>query len=54
MEEQIKKIADQLITLGEDKDELNYWVEISPYLGEEKKALLFANLHQELEALTAS
>lgn len=47
----IRQTAEQLIALGEDRDELNYWLQIYPDLSEEKQALLYVNLQQELEAL---
>jgi len=44
-------LVNQLIQLGEDQDELNYWLTIYDDLSEEKQALLYVNLKQEVEAL---
>ena len=52
-DQQIKNLVDQLIALGEDKDEMGYWLSIFPYLTEENQGLLYANLRQEVEALTS-
>jgi len=49
--QEITDIINQLIRLGEDQDELNYWLQIYDDLSEEKQALLCLNLKQELEAL---
>jgi len=44
-------IVTELIKLGEDPDELNYWLEVYEDLPAEKQALLSENLQQELAAL---
>lgn len=48
---EIVTIIEQLIQLGEDRDELDYWLQIYDYLPEEKQAELYENLSHELEAL---
>ena len=48
---EITNLITELIDLGEDKDELNYWLEIFDNLPEDKQALLYVNLKEELEAL---
>ncbi len=49
--QEITEIINQLIQLGEDQDELNYWLQIYDDLPEEKQAMLYVNLKQELETL---
>jgi len=49
--QEITDIIAQLIKLGEDQDELNYWLQIYDDLSEDKQALLYVNLKQELETL---
>jgi hypothetical protein len=44
-------IIAELIQLGEDADELNYWLEIYEDLPAEQQVLLSENLQQELAAL---
>ena len=48
---EITNLITELINLGEDADELNYWLDIFDDLPEEKQALLYVNLKEELEAL---
>ena len=48
---EITNLITELINLGEDRDELNYWLEIFDDLPEDKQALLYVNLKEELEAL---
>jgi len=48
----LKEIIDELIALGEDKEELSYWQTLFPFLPEDKKILLASNLKQELRDLT--
>ena len=50
----LKEIVEKLIALGEDKDELMYWVEIFDDLPAEKQSELLENLKKELETLTKS
>lgn len=50
--EEISKLVDELIGLGEDRDELMYWVDIFDYLSPQKQLDLFINLKKESEALT--
>lgn len=49
--QEITQIIGQLEQLGEDQDELNYWLQIYDDLPEDKQALLYVNLKQELENL---
>ena len=49
--QEITEIINQLIQLGEDQDELNYWLQIYDDLPEEKQAMFYVNLKQELESL---
>lgn len=49
--QEITQIVGQLVQLGEDRDELDYWLQIYDDLAEEKQALLYVNLKQELENL---
>ena len=50
---QIPPIMNQLIALGEDRDEMAYWHSIFNNLPADKQVLLYENLKQELEALSA-
>jgi hypothetical protein len=49
--QEITNLVGQLVQLGEDQDELNYWLQIYDDLSEEKQALLYVNLKQEVEVL---
>ena len=49
--QEITQIIGQLVQLGEDQDELSYWLQIYDDLSEEKQAMLYVNLKQELESL---
>lgn len=49
--QEIDNIINQLIEKGEDKDELQYWQAIYDDLPEDKQALLYVNLKQELDLL---
>lgn len=51
MNEEINKIINKLIELGEDKEELEYWKSIYEDLPEERQKQLHINLIQELLAL---
>ena len=48
---ELSTIINQLIVLGEDRDELNYWLETFDYLEPDQQSLLCANLKLELEAI---
>ncbi|HEX3082565.1 MAG TPA: hypothetical protein VHQ86_04900 [Candidatus Saccharimonadia bacterium] len=50
---ELTQIIDQLIKLGEDADELHYWVDIYDDLEPEAKAALADNLKGELAKLEA-
>lgn len=52
--DELKPLVDQLITLGEDQDELNYWLTIYPDLPEDAQTELIQNLQAELDELTKS
>ena len=47
----LTKLVNELISLGEDHDELTYWLEIFDYLSADKQLQLFVNFKQELELL---
>lgn len=48
---EIKQIVNELIVLGRDADELNYWLSIYDDLNENRRAELLSNLKKELEVL---
>jgi hypothetical protein len=50
----LKEIVEKLIALGEDKDELNYWLDIFDDLPEEKQKEVFSNFQEELTKLSVS
>ena len=52
--EELKQIIMKLIDFGEDKDELNYWLDIFDDLPEEKQKEVFSNLQEELTKLSVS
>lgn len=52
--EELKQIITRLIELGEDKDELNYWLDIFDDLPEEKQKEIFLNFQEELTKLSVS
>lgn len=52
--EKLKQIIEKLIELGEDKDELAYWLDIFDDLTEEKQKEIFSNLKEELTKLSVS
>ncbi len=49
--EELSKIIDQLVALGEDKDELNYWLSIYDDLEPDAQTELVNNLKTELQDL---
>jgi hypothetical protein len=49
--EEISKLVNELIGLGEDRDELKYWEDIFDYLPPLKQIDLYLNLKKESEAL---
>ena len=48
---ELTTMINQLIVLGEDPDELNYWLEIFDFLEPDQQSLLCSNLNRELEVL---
>ena len=50
-EKNINDLIDRLITLGEDREELNFWQDFYDKMGKEHKEQLLLNLARELEAL---
>jgi hypothetical protein len=51
--EELKKIVVKLVELGEDKDELNYWLDIFEDLPDEKQKEIFSNFQEELTELSS-
>lgn len=51
---EIAPIAQELISLGRDADELNYWVSIYDDLDQDKKDKLLANLKKELDTIKST
>ena len=51
--ENLEKLIEQLIELGEDKNELEIWKNIFPDLDDEEKTKLLKNLEDELNQLKA-
>lgn len=51
MTDDIYGLVDQLINLGEDRDELQFWLDIYPYLNSEEKDKLLDNLQNEIKKL---
>lgn len=49
--QELTAVVNQLITLGEDQDELNYWLDIYDDLEPDKQAEIAANLQEELAEL---
>jgi len=52
MNTDIKLTIDKLIALGEDKDELEFWLTLLPVMAEPEKKQLLENLQTELKALS--
>jgi hypothetical protein len=52
--EELKQIMLKLVGLGEDKDELDYWLDIFEDLPEEKQKEVFSNFRDELTKLSPS
>ena len=52
--EDLKQIITKLIGLGEDKDELTYWLDIFDDLPGEKQKEIFSNFQEELSKLSVS
>ncbi len=48
-----ENVVNQLVALGEDSDELQYWLDIYEYLSPELQKELADNLNEELEAIKA-
>ena len=51
MEENITNLIAELVALGEDKDELEYWASIFPVLKPEEQAEIMTALETELAEL---
>jgi len=51
--ENLKIIVEKLIALGEDAEELQYWLDIYIDLPEEQQKEIFENLSAELKKLEA-
>lgn len=49
--DKLNDIIEQLIVLGEDRDELEFWRTVYPSLEPDKQRELIENLSQELAAL---
>ena len=50
-QEELKNLIDKLITLGEDKDELELWLKLFQDLDPSEQATLISNLQTELQQL---
>lgn len=49
--ERFEKLIEELIELGEDREELEFWLSIYDNLADEKKEKLIDNLTREAEEL---
>jgi hypothetical protein len=49
----LKETIDQLVALGEDKVELDFWLSVFDLMNEEEQIKLFDNLSKELKKLKA-
>lgn len=47
--EEINKLVEELVSLGEDKDELNVWIELYELMPEENRVELANNLQSEID-----
>lgn len=47
----LQSLTEQLILLGEDRDEMEFWVSIYPHMDPEDRKVLIINLEQELMEL---
>lgn len=54
MTDDIFTIIDQLVNLGEDRDELHLWADMYPYLSDEERDKLLEDLNSELQELTTA
>lgn len=52
--DELNEIIEQLVSLGEDRDELEFWRTVAPSLPIEQQQELVNNLKGELEALRKS
>lgn len=50
----IDELIDQLIALGEDRDELEFWRSLYPSVSPDEQQALLTNLGKELEELNSS
>ncbi|MDO8626701.1 MAG: hypothetical protein Q7K39_04620 [Candidatus Magasanikbacteria bacterium] len=48
---EFKKLIDELISLGEDKNELEFWLKLFPGLEADEQAKIIKNLSAELKQL---
>jgi hypothetical protein len=51
MNDDIASLIDQLVNLGEDRDELQLWADMYPNLSDDERDQLRKNLETELEEL---
>ncbi len=49
--DELNEIIEQLISLGEDRDELEFWRTVAPSLPPDKREELLNNLTEELQTL---
>ncbi|KKU45956.1 MAG: hypothetical protein UX62_C0007G0013 [Microgenomates group bacterium GW2011_GWA2_46_7] len=54
MIDDITTMIDQLVNLGEDRDELQFWADMYPHLSDDERAKLLNDLEEELEELKVS
>lgn len=50
----INELIDQLMALGEDRDELEFWRSLYPNVSSDEQKALLTNLEKELEELKNS
>ena len=50
----IEELIDQLIALGEDRDELEFWRSLYPNISSDEQKALLSNLEKELEEINKS
>ena len=50
----IDELIDQLIALGEDRDELEFWRSLYPNVSPDEQQALLSNLEKELEEIRKS
>lgn len=52
-EQTIKELINQLILLGDDREELFFWVDLYPHLDRDEQGELKENLENELKKLSS-